>query len=137
MRVCRVAAYWCWTTIGKCPRHLLYQLFPYAIQELPEHVSVLVARAAKIRHRRWLRCNATMTVIGADSLTLSRVEAKAIVQLHWKKKADGAIRTFVDEAYRRVGGWAAGLMLMVEQAKGDRRCRGVDSTAHPRRSFAT
>ena len=110
----------------------LHQLLPYAIQELPEHVSVLVmSRQDPPPPLVTVQCDRGMTVIGADSLTLSRVEAKAIVQLHWKKKADGAMRTFVDEAYRRVGGWAAGLMLMVEQAKGDRRVSGsgLDGTS--------
>lgn len=103
----------------------LHQLLPHAIQELPEHVSVLVmSRQDPPPSMITVQSGQAMTVVGGDSLSLSRAEAKAIVQLHWKKKADGTIRAFVDEAYRRVGGWAAGLMLMVEQAKADRMVSG-------------
>ena len=102
----------------------LHQLLPHAVQELPKHVSVLVmSRQDPPPSMVTVRSGQAMTVIGGDSLSLSRSEAKAIVQLHWKK-AEGSLRAFVDEAYRRVGGWAAGLMLMVEQAKADRLVSG-------------
>lgn len=110
----------------------LHQLLPYAIQELPEHVSVLVmSRQDPPPPMVTLQCEQAMTVVGADSLILSKAEAKAIVQLHWKRKADSTIKAFVDEAYRRVGGWAAGLMLMVEQAKANRMVSGsgIDDTS--------
>lgn len=99
----------------------LHQLLPYAIQELPEHVSVLVmSRQDPPPSMVTVQCDQAMTVVGADSLILSKAEAKAIVQLHWKRKVDGTMRTFVEEAYRRVGGWVAGLTLMVEHAKASR-----------------
>jgi len=110
----------------------LHQLLPHAIQELPEHVSVLVmSRQDPPPSMVTVQSGQAMTVVGADSLSLSRAEAKAIVQLHWKRKVDGTLRAFVDEAYRRVGGWAAGLMLMVEQAKADRMVSGsgIDDTS--------
>ncbi len=107
------------------PASGLHQLLPYAIQELPDHVSVLaMSRQDPPPPLVTVQCEQAMTVVGADSLSLSRAEVKAIVQLHWKRKADGTIKTFVDEAYLRVGGWAAGLMLMVEQAKANRRLSG-------------
>ncbi len=98
----------------------LHQLLPHAIQELPEHASVLVmSRQDPPPSMVTVQSGQAMTVVGGDSLSLSRAEAKAIVQLHWKKKADGTLRAFVDEAYRQVGGWAAGLLLLIEQAKAD------------------
>lgn len=110
----------------------LHQLLPYAVQELLKHISVLVmSRQDPPPPLVTVQCEQGMAVVGADSLSLSRAEAKAIVQLHWKRKADGTMRTFVEEAYRRVGGWATGLMLMVEQAKAN--CivlgSGIDQTS--------
>lgn len=97
---------------------VLHQLLPHAFQEVPAHVSIIVmSRLDPPPPMASLQSNQTMTQIGAEPLNLFRHEAKALIQLHLKRKADRTIKEFVDEVYHRVGGWAAGLMLTLEHVK--------------------
>jgi ATP/maltotriose-dependent transcriptional regulator MalT len=58
-----------------------------------------------------------MKHLGAEPLNLMKTEVQAIIHLHLRGRVDRSMRAFVDQVYRRVGGWAAGLMLILEQAK--------------------
>jgi ATP/maltotriose-dependent transcriptional regulator MalT/DNA-binding SARP family transcriptional activator len=97
---------------------VLHQLLAYAIQEIPEHLSVIVmSRQDPPTAMAHLQAERAMTHVGPEPLHLSKAEVKAIIHLHLQRRTDRSMKTFVDEVYRRVGGWAAGLMLTLEQVK--------------------
>ena len=97
---------------------------------LPEHVSVLVAEPPDPPPPLvTVQCDRGMTVIGADSLTLSRGQSHRPAAL--EEKGGRRHANLVDEAYRRVGGWAAGLNADGRTGEGDRRVSGsgLDGTS--------
>ncbi|MBI4001473.1 MAG: AAA family ATPase, partial [Nitrospira defluvii] len=102
--------------------HLLY----CALEELPNHVSVIVmSRQQPPSAMAKLKADRGLALISPQQIELSKAEARAIVLLHNRQKTGRSVKASVDELYRRMGGWAAGIVLTLEHA----RSRGVTASA--------
>ena len=92
----------------------LQEVLRIAIQELPPGgCLVLVSRNDPPASLARLRANRTLSFIGWDDLRLTREETESIVAQRLPRLAPGAI----DALYARTEGWAAGLVLVLEQAR--------------------
>jgi LuxR family maltose regulon positive regulatory protein len=97
---------------------ILHQLLPHAFQELPTHVSVIVmSRQGPPPPMAPLQAQRAMALISPDPLSFSKAETREIVRLHLSIRKKSSWRALTEEIYDRVGGWAAGLMLMLEHVK--------------------
>jgi ATP/maltotriose-dependent transcriptional regulator MalT len=89
----------------------LHEVLRTAIQELPPGgCVVLVSRGDPPASLVRLRANRTLSLLAWDQLRLTREETKSIVA---QRLPAGSL----DALYARTEGWAAGLVLMLEQAK--------------------
>lgn len=113
---------------------VLHQLLLHAFQEVPAHVSVIVmSRQDPPAPMAQLQSTQALAQVDADLLSLLKSETKALIQLHVRGNADFMMKRLVDEVYDRVGGWAAGVVLMLEHVKsrlstGSNRVRDASET---------
>src|SRR5687767_10733904 len=92
----------------------LHEVMRVALETLPPDGRVLiVSRGDPPPALARLRANQTLSVIGWDELRLTRDEAGAIAA----KRRPGFTAEAVDALYARTQGWAAGLVLMLEQGR--------------------
>jgi ATP/maltotriose-dependent transcriptional regulator MalT/DNA-binding SARP family transcriptional activator len=85
-----------------------------ALGELPPGgCAVLVSRGDPPPTLARLRANRGLATLGWDDLRLTREETESIV----RRRRPEASREMLDELHARTQGWAAGLVLMLEQAK--------------------
>jgi ATP/maltotriose-dependent transcriptional regulator MalT/DNA-binding SARP family transcriptional activator len=92
----------------------LHEVVRVALETLPPGGRVLVvSRGDPPSTLARLRANQALSVIGWEELRLTREETGSIVA----KRRPGLTREAVDALYARTQGWAAGLVLMLEQAK--------------------
>ena len=92
----------------------LHEVLRVALETLPPGGRVLiVSRGDPPATLTRLRANQALSVIGWDELRLTRDEAGSIVA----KRRPGSTAEAIDALYARTQGWAAGLVLMLEQAK--------------------
>ena len=91
----------------------LHEVLAIALETLPPGGRVVVvSRGDPPAALARLRANQTLAVIGWDELRLTREEIAAIAA---KRRPDFSAEA-IDLLYARTHGWAAGLMLMLEQA---------------------
>ena len=88
------------------------------LDELPAGMSAMVISRQGIS-APWVRAQAEqrMVWIGPDQVHLSKAESAGIVRLHLRPLKRRVAQTLINEIHERVGGWAAGLMLLLEQIK--------------------
>src|SRR5687768_3147731 len=92
----------------------LHEVMRVALETLPPGGRVLVvSRGDPPPTLARLRANQTLSLIGWDELRLTRDEAGAIAA----KRRPGFTAEAVDALYARTQGWAAGLVLMLEQGR--------------------
>jgi LuxR family maltose regulon positive regulatory protein len=92
----------------------LHEVMRVALETLPPGGRVLIiSRGDPPATLTRLRANQSLSLIGWDELRLTREEAGSIVA----KRRPGLAAEGVDALYARTQGWAAGLVLMLEQAK--------------------
>lgn len=97
----------------------LHHLLAAVVQDLPRHVSMMVmSRQPPPPAMAKLEIDRALSVVGPERVELSKAEARAIILLHSRQKTGQSIKSLVDELYRRMGGWAAGIVLMLEHARG-------------------
>ena len=95
-------------------RSPLQEVMPLALAEIPPGSSVIViSRTDPPASMARLRANRAMAVVGWHDLKLTREESKAIAAQRGHKLADQALI----ELWDKTQGWAAGLILMLEQAE--------------------
>ena len=109
----------------------LHEVIRVALETLPPGGRVVVvSRGDPPASLARLRANRTLSVIGWDDLRLTREETRAIAL----KRRPGFSAEAVEALYVRTQGWAAGLVLMLEQGKvsdppgSSRRPSGAPST---------
>ena len=91
-----------------------HEVMRVALETLPPGGRVLiVSRGDPPPTLTRLRANQTLSVIGWEDLRLAREEAGAIAA----KRRPGFTAEAVDALYERTQGWAAGLVLMLEQGR--------------------
>ena len=96
----------------------LHQLLVWGFQELPRHVSVMaVSRQNPPAAMVKLETERAVALIGPEQVEFSKTEAKALVHLHGQRGPTSPTKGIVDDLYRRVGGWAAGIVLTLEHEK--------------------
>ena len=92
----------------------LHEVLRTAIAELPpQGCVVLLSRGDPPPTLARLRANRSLTVLGWDELRLTREETRSIVVQRLPRLPAAAL----DALYARTEGWAAGVVLMLEQAK--------------------
>ena len=92
----------------------LHEVMRVALETLPPGGRVLtISRGDPPATLTRLRANQALSVIGWEELRLTREEAGSIIA----KRRPGFTTEAVDALYARTQGWAAGLVLMLEQAK--------------------
>src|SRR5919201_460203 len=92
----------------------LHELMRVALGELPQGGSALiVSRGDPPASLARLRANRTLSAIGWEELRLTREETAEIAL----ERRPGLDETTLDALYAATQGWAAGLVLMLEQAK--------------------
>jgi ATP/maltotriose-dependent transcriptional regulator MalT len=92
----------------------LHEVLRLALETLPPGGRVLViSRGEPPASLARLRVNQGLSLVGWDELRLTREEAAAIVA----KRRPGLAAEAIEALYARTQGWAAGLVLMLEQAK--------------------
>jgi len=85
-----------------------------ALAELPEGgCAIIVSRGDPPPTLARLRVNRAVATIGWEDLRLTRDETASIAMQRWQKLPGES----VDVIYGKTQGWAAGLVLMLEQAK--------------------
>jgi len=96
---------------------LFHQTVALGIEALPEKIGVIVMSRA-LPPPAFARLQATRHVdfIGEDVLRLTKEEAGRIVRLHTQSRKPST-RALADTLHRRVQGWAAGLVLQLEQVE--------------------
>ena len=92
----------------------LHEVMRVALGELPPGgCAIVVSRADPSPELARLRANRALGVLGWDELRLTREETDSIVA----QRQAGLARESLAALYDRTQGWAAGLVLMLEQAK--------------------
>src|SRR5687768_10002896 len=92
----------------------LHEVLAIALETLPPGGRVVVvSRGDPPAALARLRANQTLAVIGWDELRLTREETAAIAA---KRRPDFSAEA-IDTLYARTHGWAAGLVLMLEQGR--------------------
>ena len=92
----------------------LHEVMRVALETLPPGGRVLIiSRGDPPAALTRLRANQALSLIGWEELRLTREEAGSIVA----KRRPGSTAEAVDALYARTQGWAAGLVLMLQQAK--------------------
>jgi LuxR family maltose regulon positive regulatory protein len=102
----------------------LHQVLAWGIQELPRNVSVTaISRQNPPPAMVKLETERAMALVGPEQVELSKAEAKALMQLQGSSGSGSPKKEFVEDVYRRVGGWAAGIVLALEHEKHISRSR--------------
>jgi ATP/maltotriose-dependent transcriptional regulator MalT/DNA-binding SARP family transcriptional activator len=92
----------------------LHELMRVALGELPPGgCAVIVSRGDPPPALARLRANRALSTLGSEELRLTRAETGQIVTA----RRPGMEKAALDELYEKTQGWAAGLVLMLEQAK--------------------
>src|SRR2546423_630554 len=92
----------------------LHEVLRHAIHELPPGGCIVRwSRGDPPGSLARLRANRSLSVLGWDELRLTREETKSIVAQRLPRLPAGSL----DALYARTEGWAAGLVLMLQQAK--------------------
>jgi ATP/maltotriose-dependent transcriptional regulator MalT/DNA-binding SARP family transcriptional activator len=92
----------------------LHEVMRVALETLPPGGRVVVvSRGDPPASLARLRANRALSVVGWDQLRLAREEARAIAL----KRRPGFTAEAVEALYVRTQGWAAGLVLMLEQGR--------------------
>lgn len=92
---------------------VFHEVMRVALAEVPQGGAVvLISRSDPPAAMARLRANRAMEVVGWRELKLTQEESNALVARRGHKLAQDALV----EIYNRTQGWAAGLILMVEQA---------------------
>jgi ATP/maltotriose-dependent transcriptional regulator MalT len=92
----------------------LHELLGIAIPELPPGgCMVLVSRGDPPASLARLRANRSLALVGWEDLRLTREETKSIVVQRLPRLPAASL----DALYARTEGWAAGVVLMLEQAR--------------------
>ena len=96
---------------------LFHQTVTLGIEALPERMNVLVMSRA-LPPTAFARLQATRHVdfIGEEVLRLTKEESGRVVRLHTQSQKPVA-RALAEALHRRVQGWAAGLVLQLEQVE--------------------
>ncbi len=93
----------------------LHGIIQTGLSEIPDGINVIIiSRAEPPSEFAGLRANNKMNIIGWNELKLSPEETNGIVQLKVQKKLS---REVIQELHNKTNGWAAGLVLLLEQAK--------------------
>lgn len=93
-----------------------YEVMVWALAEVPEGGSVIfIGRGDIPAALTRFHANGAMAVIGGDEMALTLKEASAVARLRDLEKAGD--REIVREIHEKSRGWAAGTVLMIEQAK--------------------
>ena len=94
------------------PQSALHEVMEKAIAETPrDGCVVVISRGEPPPSMARLRANRELEVVGWDELRLTRQESDAIIE-HW----DDACGEFArEQLYEKTEGWAAGLILMLDQ----------------------
>ena len=92
----------------------LHEVLRIALQELPSGgCLVLISRNDPPASLARLRANRALSLVGWDELRLTREETESIVAKRLPRLPPASL----DALYARTEGWAAGLVLMLEQAR--------------------
>ncbi len=95
------------------PQSALHEVMSTALTEVPPGGSVvLLSRSDPPASMARLRANRALEVLGWNDLKLTQDESDAIAAQRGQKLDAGQLR----ELYEKTEGWAAGLILMLEQA---------------------
>ncbi len=114
----------------------LHPLLCCGVEELPKHVSMIVmSRQHPPAAMAKLEADRAMNLIDPEKLELSKTEAQAIVRLHVKPHTSRSVKPSVDALYRRMGGWAAGIVLTIEHAKTQDRAMSGRASETPEALF--
>jgi LuxR family maltose regulon positive regulatory protein len=98
------------------PQSPLHEVMLLALSEVPEGATVmLISRSDPPASMARLRANRSLEVVGWRDLRLSAQESGAITAQRGHRLSQDAL----DELYDKTQGWAAGLVLMLEQAATD------------------
>lgn len=96
---------------------LFHQTVALGIEVLPDKIGVIVMSRA-LPPSAFARLQATRQVdfIGEEALRLTKEESGRVVRLHTQSQKP-ATRALAETLHRRVQGWAAGLVLQLEQVE--------------------
>lgn len=93
----------------------LPEVIGIGLSEIPEGIKViLISRSHPPDVLTRIMANRLMQCIGWDELRLTLEESEGIFRLHRKGMSD---RVTIDDYHYNVGGWVAGLVLMLESSK--------------------
>jgi LuxR family maltose regulon positive regulatory protein len=110
----------------------LHDVMRDALSEVPAggHVFI-ISRSDPAASLVRLRANRTLEVLGWDELRLTRAESDAMVKLRGRDLPEPALARL----FERTQGWAAGLVLMLEQTKGSAVAADVHDLTSPQLVF--
>src|SRR6266571_3491149 len=110
----------------------LHEVMRTALQELPPGgCAILVSRGDPPASLARLRANRALAHIGWEALRLTRDETASIVAQRLPALPPGSL----DALYARTEGWAAGLVLILEQAKVTGSIAGPPDSSTPKLVF--
>ena len=114
------------------PQSLFHEVIRVALSETPPECCVmLISRSDPPPTMVRLRANQTMEVIGWHELRLTRQESNAIVRQRGHMLPEHGLT----ELYARTQGWAAGLILTLEQVAGRDTIEDVADLSTPQLVF--
>jgi LuxR family maltose regulon positive regulatory protein len=109
-----------------------HQIMPDLLSEIPpKGCVILISRREPAPSTARLRASGALEVIGWNELQLTLNETKALLKLRGLKLA----RATMLQLYERTQGWAAGLMLMIQQAERDRLPAAIPKESAPQVIF--
>jgi LuxR family maltose regulon positive regulatory protein len=101
---------------------LLHDVLPAGLREVPDGGSVLIlSRGAPPGQYARLRANGALAMLDSNQLPLSLSESMQLVRLKRRDIDEETVR----ELHRRSGGWAAGLVLLLEGLGGNEANAGA------------
>jgi LuxR family transcriptional regulator, maltose regulon positive regulatory protein len=105
----------------------LHEIVRSACEELPDGCQlILVNREGCPPLLARMRANRGLAIIGPDELSLTSEETEGIAELHGHTLCAGLLRRL----HARVAGWAAGLMLLLDQKKESGAMVAAVDTSH-------
>jgi ATP/maltotriose-dependent transcriptional regulator MalT/DNA-binding SARP family transcriptional activator len=109
-----------------------HQIMPDMLSEVPpKGCVILISRREPAPSMARLRASGALEVIGWNELQLTLNETKALLKLRGLKLA----RAMALQLYERTQGWAAGLMLMIQQGERDRLPAAIPKDSAPQVVF--
>lgn len=95
----------------------LHDVVAYAIEALPPGITlVALSRVGPPASLARAQANRIMEVVAKEPLELTTAETRALMQLHGKAGKEPPNRTLLTHVQRKVGGWVAGVMLLLRHA---------------------